>query len=136
MTDRHAVGWVPERIVGKVRGGGGSVKALRAIPRALASGRTPGDNRARRASIGAAEIAPGENVMSIAIGVIGAGSFGTALAKLMGEKGHDIRLWVFEPDLCERMKKSRVNDLYLPEVTLPPNRCSCSTLGTGFMLPL
>ncbi len=66
--------------------------------------------------------------MSIAIGVIGAGSFGTALAKLMGEKGHDIRLWVFEPDLCERMKKSRVNDLYLPEVTLPPNVFATNSL--------
>jgi glycerol-3-phosphate dehydrogenase (NAD(P)+) len=59
--------------------------------------------------------------MSIAIGVIGGGSFGTALAKLLGEKGHDINLWVFEPDLCDRMKNSHVNDLYLPEVTLPPN---------------
>ena len=66
--------------------------------------------------------------MSIAIGVIGGGSFGTALAKLLGEKGHDIHLWVFESDLCERMQKTRVNDLYLPEVTLPPNVLPTSSL--------
>ena len=59
--------------------------------------------------------------MHVSIGVIGAGSFGTALAKLLGEKGHDVRLWVFEEDLCERMLKTRVNDTYLPGVKLPPN---------------
>jgi glycerol-3-phosphate dehydrogenase (NAD(P)+) len=57
--------------------------------------------------------------MATAIGVIGGGGFGTALAKLLGEKGHDIRLWVFEPDLCERMRKTGENDLYLPGVKLP-----------------
>jgi glycerol-3-phosphate dehydrogenase (NAD(P)+) len=59
--------------------------------------------------------------MKISIGVIGAGSFGTALAKLLGDKGHDLRLWVYEPDLCERMRQSRVNDVYLPDVKLPEN---------------
>jgi glycerol-3-phosphate dehydrogenase (NAD(P)+) len=59
--------------------------------------------------------------MNVAIGVIGAGSFGTALAKLLGDKGHDLRLWVFEQDLCERMQRSRVNDVYLPDVKLPDN---------------
>lgn len=57
--------------------------------------------------------------MSISIGVIGAGSFGTALSKLLGDKGHDVRLWVYEGDLCERMQKTGVNDVYLPDVTLP-----------------
>ncbi len=59
--------------------------------------------------------------MPISIGVIGAGSFGTALAKLLGDQGYDVRLWVFEADLCERMRQTGVNDMYLPEVTLPKN---------------
>ncbi len=59
--------------------------------------------------------------MTISIGVIGAGTFGTALAKLLGERGYDLRIWVFEVDLCERMRKTGVNDVYLPEVTLPKN---------------
>jgi len=67
--------------------------------------------------------------MSISIGVIGAGSFGTALAKLLGEKGHDVRLWVFEEDLCDRMLQSRVNDVYLPGVKLPPNVRPTPELG-------
>ncbi len=59
--------------------------------------------------------------MKVSIGVIGAGSFGTALAKLLGDKGHDLRLWVYESDLCERMRQTRVNDVYLPDVKLPEN---------------
>jgi glycerol-3-phosphate dehydrogenase (NAD(P)+) len=30
-----------------------------------------------------------------------------------------VRLWVFEPDLAERMRATRVNDLYLPGLRLP-----------------
>jgi glycerol-3-phosphate dehydrogenase (NAD(P)+) len=59
--------------------------------------------------------------MKISIGAIGAGTFGAALAKLLADKGHDLRLWVFETDLCERMQKTGVNDVYLPDVTLPEN---------------
>ena len=49
--------------------------------------------------------------MPISIGVIGAGSFGTALAKLLGDRGYDVRLWVFETDLSERMRRTGVNDV-------------------------
>lgn len=53
--------------------------------------------------------------------VIGAGSWGTTLANLLAEKGYPVTLWIFEPDLCARMQKSRVNDLYLPGVNLSTN---------------
>jgi glycerol-3-phosphate dehydrogenase (NAD(P)+) len=48
------------------------------------------------------------------IGVIGAGSWGTTLADLLARKGHAVTLWVFEPDLAQRMAASRENDIYLP----------------------
>jgi glycerol-3-phosphate dehydrogenase (NAD(P)+) len=48
------------------------------------------------------------------IGVIGAGSWGTALADLLARKGHRVILWVFEPELAERLPRTRENDLYLP----------------------
>ena len=53
------------------------------------------------------------------IGVVGAGSWGTALASLLGRIGHQVTLWGYESDLVERMRKNRENDLYLPEISLP-----------------
>jgi glycerol-3-phosphate dehydrogenase (NAD(P)+) len=53
------------------------------------------------------------------IAVIGAGSWGTTLARLLAEKGYDVSLWVFEKDLCEEMKTTRVNRPYLPDFSLP-----------------
>jgi len=52
------------------------------------------------------------------IGVIGAGSWGTALANLLAKKGLDVTLWAYEADLVQRMAASRINDLYLPDVLL------------------
>ena len=51
-----------------------------------------------------------------AVGVVGGGSWGTALANLLAEKGIPVSLWVFEEDLCEEMQKTRENTLYLPGV--------------------
>ena len=53
------------------------------------------------------------------ISVIGGGSWGTALAMIMAEKGYDVHLWVFEPDLVDTLNSTRENSLYLPEVKLP-----------------
>lgn len=55
------------------------------------------------------------------IGVIGAGSWGTTLAKLLAEKGYNTTLWVYERDLCEELKSTRTNSVYLPDVLLPEN---------------
>jgi len=55
------------------------------------------------------------------IAVIGAGSWGTTLACLLSNKGYDISLWVYEKDLAEKINRSRMNSLYLPDITLPSN---------------
>jgi len=55
------------------------------------------------------------------IGVIGAGSWGTALATMLAGKGYPVTLWAYEQDLVERMKKSRENDLFLPGFILSEN---------------
>lgn len=52
------------------------------------------------------------------IAVIGAGSWGTALANLLAKKGLEVSLWAYERELVERMRASRVNDLFLPETRL------------------
>ncbi|MBI4842875.1 MAG: NAD(P)-dependent glycerol-3-phosphate dehydrogenase [Nitrospirae bacterium] len=62
------------------------------------------------------------------ISVIGAGSWGTALASLLGEKGHEVSLWVFEADLANEISKKRVNSKYLPEALLPQNVTASSSL--------
>lgn len=55
------------------------------------------------------------------IAVIGAGSWGTTLAHLLSDKGFDIALWVYEKDLCEEMRQTRINSVYLPGIELPDN---------------
>ncbi|GAB4164781.1 MAG: NAD(P)H-dependent glycerol-3-phosphate dehydrogenase [Geothermobacteraceae bacterium] len=54
------------------------------------------------------------------IAVLGGGSWGTTLANLLARSGHEVTLWVYEADLVARLKQTRINDLYLPEVTLDP----------------
>jgi len=62
------------------------------------------------------------------IGVIGAGSWGTSIAILLSEKGHDVSLWVYENDLSKRMIRSRVNDLYFPDFKVPDDLHITSSL--------
>jgi len=49
-----------------------------------------------------------------AIGVIGAGSFGTALANVLASGGHDVTLWVHEPKQAEDIRVHRENRRYHP----------------------
>src|SRR3954447_15703154 len=51
--------------------------------------------------------------------VLGAGSWGTALAVHLGRVGHDVRLWARDRALVEDMTAWRANAVYLPDVTLP-----------------
>jgi glycerol-3-phosphate dehydrogenase (NAD(P)+) len=53
------------------------------------------------------------------IGVVGAGAWGTTLAKLLVEKGHSVTLWAWEPELAVTMARERENGIYLPGVELP-----------------
>ncbi len=53
------------------------------------------------------------------VAVLGAGSWGTALAVHLGRVGHDVRLWARDPALVEEMATRRANAVYLPDVTLP-----------------
>ena len=53
------------------------------------------------------------------IGVIGAGSFGTALAVTLVNKGHQVRIWSRDARQLDLMKETRENPQFLPEVILP-----------------
>jgi glycerol-3-phosphate dehydrogenase (NAD(P)+) len=55
------------------------------------------------------------------IAVIGGGSWGTTIAKMLAEKGYDVALWVFEENLANEIRNTRINSVYLPDVLLPHN---------------
>lgn len=52
------------------------------------------------------------------ISVIGAGSWGTALAQLLCGKGYDVTLWAHRKEHVEELKSSRKNKKYLPDLIL------------------
>ncbi|MGH9476041.1 MAG: NAD(P)H-dependent glycerol-3-phosphate dehydrogenase [Terriglobales bacterium] len=65
------------------------------------------------------------------VGVVGAGSWGTALALVLRRQGYEVGLWVYEADLAERMRRERVNDVYLPGFSLEDGITPTSELAGG-----
>lgn len=55
------------------------------------------------------------------IAVIGAGSWGTALAVMLEQDGHDVIMWARNAEAVESMKRTRENKQYLPGVLLGEN---------------
>lgn len=53
------------------------------------------------------------------IGVFGAGSWGTALAIVLAQNGHDVTLWGHDPEHMANLNRERQNRRYLPDVSLP-----------------
>jgi glycerol-3-phosphate dehydrogenase (NAD(P)+) len=52
------------------------------------------------------------------IGVIGGGSWGTALANLLGTKGYAVDFWVFEEEVRAQILTCRENRIFLPGIPL------------------
>jgi glycerol-3-phosphate dehydrogenase (NAD(P)+) len=57
--------------------------------------------------------------MTHRIGVLGSGSWGTALAVHLSRTGHDVRLWARDAALAADMAAARINRTYLPGIELP-----------------
>lgn len=55
------------------------------------------------------------------ITLLGGGSWGTALAKLLSENGHNITVWLRDENQCQALRTERVNKKYLPKVQIPEN---------------
>ena len=62
-------------------------------------------------------------------GVIGAGAWGTALAQVAGWAGLDVLLQAREPDVVESIRARRVNEAFLPGVTLDDHVAVTTELG-------
>jgi glycerol-3-phosphate dehydrogenase (NAD(P)+) len=65
------------------------------------------------------------------IAVLGAGSWGTALAIQCARAGHAVRLWARSAAHCAAMQRSRANQRYLPDAGFPPNLRVASDLRTA-----
>ena len=59
--------------------------------------------------------------MSTAISVLGAGSWGTALALLLARNGHPVILWGHRPEHMRNLEAARCNQRYLPNAKFPAN---------------
>lgn len=55
------------------------------------------------------------------IGVIGAGSWGTALAITLSGKGHQVKIWDVKPEHLEELAANRENVRYLPGIKFDDN---------------
>lgn len=58
--------------------------------------------------------------MALEIAVLGAGSWGTALAIQLARVGHRVRLWTRDPAQAAQMRAERLNPRYLPGIELDP----------------
>jgi len=73
------------------------------------------------------------------VAVIGAGSWGTALANLLAKKGADTVLWSYEAEVAESITREHRNPIYLSEIALDPRLRATTSMeeavtGAGFVL--
>ena len=57
--------------------------------------------------------------MNASMTVIGAGSYGTALAITLARNGHDVVLWGHDPKHVAALEQARCNQAFLPDVSFP-----------------
>ena len=55
------------------------------------------------------------------ISIIGSGGWGSAMAIMLAQNGHDVTLWSYLTEECENLKKYRENKPFLPGVKFPEN---------------
>ena len=65
------------------------------------------------------------------IGVLGAGSWGTAIAVHLARAGRDVRLWARDPELVREVQAAGANERYLPGIPIPPAIAVTDSLETA-----
>lgn len=63
------------------------------------------------------------------ITVIGGGSWGTAMAKVLAESGHNVRLYARRPQIAQEINQYHRNESYLPHIHLPENLLATSDVA-------
>jgi glycerol-3-phosphate dehydrogenase (NAD(P)+) len=77
--------------------------------------------------------------MDSQIAVLGAGAWGTAIAKVIADKGKEVILWSYEEETAGDINNNHKNSRFLPDVELPKNiKASTNILeaaeGKGFII--
>lgn len=65
------------------------------------------------------------------IAILGAGSWGSALAVHLGRAGRTVRLWARDPGLARQIQQARRNPRYLPDAAIPAGVTITSTLDAA-----
>lgn len=65
------------------------------------------------------------------IGVMGAGSWGTALALLLDKNGHQVTVWSIDKAEVEMLDKKREHESKLPGVKIPDSICFTNNMPEG-----
>ncbi len=63
--------------------------------------------------------------------VLGAGSWGTTLAIVLAENGHEVALWEFDAECATIVAQKRENHKFLPGVPIPPSVVVTNDLGSA-----
>jgi glycerol-3-phosphate dehydrogenase (NAD(P)+) len=63
------------------------------------------------------------------VGIVGGGSFGSALADMIGTNGHPVLHWYRTAEAAERFNATRTNEKYLPGMRLSANVSATSDLA-------
>ena len=70
------------------------------------------------------------------ISIIGAGSWGSALAVLLADHGLPITLWGHNAKVVEEINTLHTNSAYIPDIVVPPNVRATSDLADALEAPL
>lgn len=60
-----------------------------------------------------------KNVSPKKVGVISAGAWGTAVAKLIADNGNSVTIWDFMDSVIDNINNNHINERFLPGVSLP-----------------
>ncbi len=63
------------------------------------------------------------------LSIVGAGSWGTALAATFAQLGHDVTLWAYEAEVVEGIRARHENPVFMPGIKLPENLSATGDLG-------